>query len=66
MGTYRTTELSPTHPLAAVPADLRREERFERLLLTPLSAEDVTALIEGLAGVPPAAAVADDRAEQGE
>ena len=59
VGAYRTTELSRMHPLADVLADLRRDELAERLLLTSLSAEDTTTLIEGLAGAPASAAVAD-------
>jgi transcriptional regulator with XRE-family HTH domain len=59
VGAYRTTELTRTHALADVLADLRRDELSERVLLTSLSAEDTTALIDGLAGAPASRAVAD-------
>ncbi|MGD9890784.1 MAG: AAA family ATPase, partial [Dehalococcoidia bacterium] len=57
VATFRTTDLERTHPLVDVLADLRRERRAERLTLGALSLEDVAALIEGLAGALPAAAV---------
>jgi class 3 adenylate cyclase/tetratricopeptide (TPR) repeat protein len=44
-GTYRETDLTRTHPLAELLADLRREPRVERVLLRGLSPEDVSALV---------------------
>lgn len=50
MGTYRDTELSHTHPLAELLADLRRDGAAERVDLGGLTADGVAALIESAAG----------------
>jgi DNA-binding SARP family transcriptional activator len=50
LGTYRQTELGRRHPLSAVLADLRREQRSERLALTGLDAGAATRLIGGWVG----------------
>jgi predicted ATPase/DNA-binding SARP family transcriptional activator len=46
VGTYRETELARTHPLSETLADLRREHRFERVILRGLTEPDVGALID--------------------
>ena len=56
-GAYRSEEVSQSHPLAAVLADLRRESIGERLALAPLPTAAIEALVRELAGVAPAAAV---------
>jgi class 3 adenylate cyclase len=48
--TYRDSDLSRDHPLAALLADLHREQGVERLKLIGLDPEDVVALMEALAG----------------
>jgi DNA-binding SARP family transcriptional activator len=50
LGTYRESELSRTHPLAAALADLRREGLYERIPLTGLGPADVAALVRGWLG----------------
>ncbi|MEA2383696.1 MAG: eukaryotic-like serine/threonine-protein kinase [Solirubrobacteraceae bacterium] len=45
VGTYRESELSRTHPLAATLADLRREGLYERISLDGLGAADVAELL---------------------
>ena len=50
VGTYRDTEVSRTHPLADVLAELRREHLFERIQLRGLTNDEVVAFIERLAG----------------
>ncbi len=50
VGTYRDTDLSREHPLAALLADLHREQGVDRLKLTGLQADDVMALMEAVAG----------------
>ncbi len=50
VGTYRDSDLSRDHPLAALLADLHREQGVERLTLAGLKAEDVLELMEALAG----------------
>jgi class 3 adenylate cyclase/tetratricopeptide (TPR) repeat protein len=45
VGTYRSTDLTRSHPLAAALADLHRDATAERLTLGGLAAEDVTALL---------------------
>ncbi|HVP14230.1 MAG TPA: AAA family ATPase [Terriglobales bacterium] len=45
VGTYRETDLTRTHPLAELLADLRREPRVERVRLGGLGPEDVSALV---------------------
>jgi len=50
LGTVRDSELPRDHPLAALLADLHREQGVQRMKLTGLQAEDVMALMEALAG----------------
>jgi hypothetical protein len=54
LGTYRDTELARTHPLAATLVDLHRDADVERITLSGLNPEDVTAYL--------AAVGRDDRA----
>jgi class 3 adenylate cyclase/tetratricopeptide (TPR) repeat protein len=59
--TYRDTELSRTHPLASVLADLRRETGIERVALRGLDEAGVIAFVTAAAGHdlgPPELAVA--------
>lgn len=46
VATYRDTELSRTHPLAALVADLRREADVDRIVLRGLQADDVRNLLD--------------------
>jgi class 3 adenylate cyclase len=50
VGTYRDSDLSHDHPLAALLADLHRESGVTRMKLGGLQAEDVLALMEASAG----------------
>jgi len=50
VGTYRESELSRTHPLAATLGDLRREGLYERVSLAGLEAGDVAQLVRGWLG----------------
>jgi predicted ATPase len=50
LGTYRESELSRAHPLAAALADLRRERLYERVSLAGLEAADVATLVRGWLG----------------
>jgi class 3 adenylate cyclase len=50
VGTYRDSDLSHDHPLAAVLADLHREAGVTRMKLGGLQSEDLLALIEATAG----------------
>ena len=50
VGAYRDTELSHDHPLAALLADLHREQGAEQIELTGLAADEVVALMESAAG----------------
>jgi class 3 adenylate cyclase len=43
--TYRDTELARTHPLAALVADLRREDSVDRVVLRGLGGDDVRELL---------------------
>ena len=45
LGTYRDTDLTRSHPLAAVLADLRREVSVRRVLLRGLAAHEVTEMV---------------------
>ncbi len=54
--TYRDTDLSRTHPLAALLADFRRETDVERLVLRGLTAENVEQLLGGSARSDPSPA----------
>ncbi len=50
VGTYRDVDLDRRHPLAEILSDLRREPGFERILLRGLTAEEVLALFQAMAG----------------
>jgi tetratricopeptide (TPR) repeat protein len=50
VGTYRDTELSRTHPLTELLADLRRDAGAERIPLSGLDAAGVAAYLEQAAG----------------
>lgn len=50
VATYRDTDLSRTHPLAEVLADLRREHDITRLSVRGLSVEEVTSFVQAAAG----------------
>ena len=50
IGTFRDSDITATHPLRPLLADLRREEGVERLALSGLEEEEVVALMEGAAG----------------
>ena len=58
-GAYRTVELDRAHPLTTALAELRREGVSERLLLAPLAADAIAALIEAMIGATPAPAVVE-------
>jgi DNA-binding SARP family transcriptional activator len=50
VGAYRDNELTRTDPLAEVLADLRREQLVERVSLTGLSPDEVTEMLQAIAG----------------
>jgi tetratricopeptide (TPR) repeat protein len=50
VGTFRDTELSRSHPLVGVLADLRRQPWVDRLALRGLDHDEVTALVEQASG----------------
>jgi len=50
IGNYRDTDLTPSHPLADLLADLRREQLSERILLSGLSQAEVSDLLQTMAG----------------
>jgi class 3 adenylate cyclase/tetratricopeptide (TPR) repeat protein len=50
IGTYRSTEVTESHPLADALVDLRREPGVSRIDLTGLTVEDVGALVASAAG----------------
>jgi class 3 adenylate cyclase/tetratricopeptide (TPR) repeat protein len=50
LGTYRDSDLSREHPLAALLADLHREHGVRRLKLAGLETEDVVALMQATVG----------------
>ena len=50
LGTYRDTELSPTHPLSALVADLRRETGVERIDMTGLNENGVVDFVTAAVG----------------
>jgi len=50
IGTYRDTDLSRTHPLAEMLADLRREPDVERLALHGLAVDEVEQFVTAAAG----------------
>lgn len=53
LGTYRDTDLSRTHPLAAVLAEFRREQTVERVHLSGLEETEVGRLLASAAGHEP-------------
>jgi len=55
LGTYRSTEVSPAHPLAGAIATMRRRVGVDRLHLDGLSPTEVRRLVDGIAerAVPP-------------
>jgi class 3 adenylate cyclase/tetratricopeptide (TPR) repeat protein len=57
VGTFRDDEVEPTSPLARILNQLVRERLVTRVTLRPLTREDVGALLAGLAGQRPPAAV---------
>jgi class 3 adenylate cyclase/tetratricopeptide (TPR) repeat protein len=50
VGTYRDTDLSSSHPLAAILADLRREQCVERIELAGLADYELVGMLESLTG----------------
>ena len=50
VATHRHTDLSPTHPLREVLADVRREQGVERIVLAGLEEAEVVSLVEHSAG----------------
>jgi hypothetical protein len=50
VGTYRSTDLDRTHPLAAMLADLRRDASTKRIALDGLNSDGVAELLERAAG----------------
>ena len=50
LGTYRETDLSRTHPLAEMLADLRRDGDAERLMLHGLDLEEIEEFVTAAAG----------------
>jgi DNA-binding SARP family transcriptional activator len=50
LGTYRDVELTTTHPMTDVLADLRREHAVERMVLRGLDECEVGALVTAMAG----------------
>ena len=50
VGTYRDTDLSATHPLAGILADLRREPSVERVALAGLGTDELVGMLETLTG----------------
>jgi predicted ATPase len=59
LATYRETDLSRTHPLSEVLADLRREARVEHMLLRGLDRADLTTLVAARAEQEPPAALVE-------
>jgi hypothetical protein len=55
LGTYRTSEVGPKHPLAAMLDSFADDLRFLTFTLGPLSAPESRALVESLAGGAPLA-----------
>ena len=58
--TYRPEELSPSHPLRELLAELMRCERVVRLTLGPLSASEIQRMIEQIIGMPVPDALVED------
>jgi DNA-binding SARP family transcriptional activator len=46
LATYRDSDLAPEHPLTGLLADLRREERIERIRLSGLSVDEILELMD--------------------
>jgi DNA-binding CsgD family transcriptional regulator len=59
LGTYRTVDVEHPQPLRDILADLSREALYRSVQLSPLAAEGVAAMVEGMVGAPVAASVAD-------
>jgi len=55
IGSYRDTEVDPSHPLARLIEQLTRRRLVQRTSLGPLPREAVTRMLHGLAGQPPPA-----------
>jgi tetratricopeptide (TPR) repeat protein len=54
IGTFRESEVSRDHPLAAMLADLRNEQSFDRIPLDGFGQAEVTEMIQAVAGsIPP-------------
>lgn len=65
-GTYRDTDVTRAHPLAAMLADLRRAEGFLRLHLSGLSRDDIAALLGAASSMAPSDALVDALLEETE
>jgi tetratricopeptide (TPR) repeat protein len=50
LGTYRETDLARRHPLSEALIDMRRDQRYERVLLRGLSSAEVRQFMEATAG----------------
>jgi class 3 adenylate cyclase/tetratricopeptide (TPR) repeat protein len=57
VGTFRDDEVEPASPLARILNQLVRERLADRIILRPLASEDVAALVAGLTGERPPAAL---------
>jgi DNA-binding CsgD family transcriptional regulator/tetratricopeptide (TPR) repeat protein len=57
VATYRSDELDPRHPLRATIAELERSRHVELMELARFDHEELTALLRGILGGPPAPAV---------
>jgi DNA-binding CsgD family transcriptional regulator/tetratricopeptide (TPR) repeat protein len=60
VATYRSDELHRQHPLRPFLAELARGGRVERIELERFGREELALLLEGILGVPPDGATADD------
>lgn len=60
VGTYRSDEMSRSHPLRGVVAELDRSPRVEHMILQPLDAAEIGALATDLLDEPPSTRVLDD------
>jgi class 3 adenylate cyclase/tetratricopeptide (TPR) repeat protein len=58
VGTFRDDEIEPSSPLARILNQLVRGRLATRITLRPLTADDLAAMLAGLAGQPPPAALA--------
>ena len=66
LGTYRDVEINRQHPLSQALGDLIRDSRFERLVLSGLSREDVGYFIEVVGGMKPLEILVDKVFDQTE